>query len=408
MSLDSCVAFAMEHNCGILLQRNAERISQAGLLESKMELLPTLNLYLNQYYNWGRSVDMQELVIVRNRLTRQTSGSIGASFTIFDGLASINGIFRQRQLAAAAHSDLQQAMLDVKADIAATYLSNILARLSLQGLTRSLENAERQAEIVAVQADCGARDRSDCLEMAARIADIRSQIESARSEDAVTLQQLKSYMGCSESFRTDTCITGLVLRQQDLSDYEAARPTPPGVLAARSRLKAAEYGVKAAIGAMMPTLSVSASYGTYYSDASPDLFREQLDGNRNPSVSLSMVVPIFNGGKTSGAMARARAELQENEIRLRQEQEQADLYLNRITGECLSLREQLRCSLAKRELCRERARQASQRHEAGTLTTSEWIDASQADSQAECEYLRCLCKYLFQLKLLEYYGDGCR
>ena len=406
-SLDHCVEYAMEHNCGILLQRNAEDVCRAELLQSKMNLLPTLNVYLNQYYNWGRSVDMQELVIVRNRLTLQTSGSIGASFTIFDGLAGVNTVLRNKYLASASQYDVQQAMLDVKTDITSAYLSNILARLSRQRLEKSLGHISQQAERLSLQVDCGARDRSELLEMEARIADVKAQIANAECDGAVAMQQLKSIMGCTDAFVTDTCITP-ELSGRDLMADCITDLTPPGAEALRSRIKAAGYGVKAARGAIMPSLSVSAAYGTYYSDASADPFRDQIDGNRNPSVSLNLVVPILNGGKAAAASTRAKAELRENELRLEQALEQASLYQSRLSEECISLREQVNSCRVRCGYCLQRLLEATARHDAGALSTSEWIDAQDAHTGAECDYVQCLCKYLFQLKLIEFYKDGCR
>ena len=123
--LDSCIDYALCHNSSILLAETQKRRCQIDLMQSKMSLLPTLHLYVNQYYNWGRSVDMQELVIVRNRLTRQTSASVGASFSIFDGFATLSTIAANRALAAAAANEAAQTALEVRptspAPISQTY-----------------------------------------------------------------------------------------------------------------------------------------------------------------------------------------------------------------------------------------------------------------------------------------------
>ena len=313
--LDSCVDYALTHSSSILLQRCAQRASQASLEQSRMELLPTLNIYVNQYYNWGRSVDMQELVIVRNRLTLQTSGSIGAQFLIFDGFTRLSAIARDKYLADAAAGEVRQAMLEAKAGITAAYLGNILARLSEARLLESLKLIDDQAERVSAQIKCGARDRSDLLEIEARKADIISQIAAARSEEAIRMEELRSLMGCTESFCTDTCLKA-ISEIRDNPGESALGLEPPSISALQSRLNAAECALKAAKGALMPTLSVSAAYGTYYSDASPDKFGEQIDGNRNPSISLSMVIPLMNSGKTAGAIAGANAEVESSRIRL--------------------------------------------------------------------------------------------
>lgn len=405
--LDSCVGYALEHSSAILLQRCAERASRASLEQSKLELLPTLNIYVNQYYNWGRSVDMQELVIVRNRLTLQTSGSIGAQFLIFDGFTRLSAIARNKYLTEAAAGDVQQAMLDAKAGITAAYLGNILARLSGNKLQESLSLIDGQRERVFAQIKCGLRDRSDLLEIEARKADILSQIAAARSEEAIRMEELRSLMGCTDLFCTDTCLKAISQIRDNPAD-PCPELMPPSVSAQQGRLKAAECALREARGALMPTLSVSAAYGTYYSDASPDSFSEQLDGNRNPSISLNLVIPLLNLGKTAGAIAGAKAEVESSRLRLQQAREQACLYGERLRSECLSLQGQVEASEARCRFCRERLREATERHEAGSLSTSDWLEASREGSQAECDFVQCLCKYLFQLKLIDYYRDGCR
>lgn len=406
-SLDSCVEYALSHNCDILLGKSAAARSREDLRQSKLDLLPSLNLYVNQYYNWGRSVDMQELVIVRNRLTRQTSGSVGASLPLFDGLQRINTIAMNRHRAAAAAQNVKQKTLDVKTDIAGAYLAEILARLTAARLEQSLENADAQLEIVRHKYNGGAAKRSDCLEMEAHKADIQGRLAAALSEQNTQMEQLCALMGCDENFCTDTCIEAAIIPPPERV-WEELDVTVPSVAEAESSVAAAKSALRVAKGALLPSLTLSAAYGTYYSDASPDPFKEQLDGNRNPSVSLSLAVPVFDGGRSMLQVEKCRSEVKESSIRLEQARQQAELYRIRIKEEAATLYAQLAASISKRDFCRERLRELTAAHRSGAATTSEWIDASEASAQAECECAQCQCKYIFQLKMIEYYRDGCR
>ena len=406
-SLDSCVEYALQHNCTILLQDVEARKSRANLVQSELALLPTLNLYLNQYYNWGRSVDMQELVIVRNRLTLQTSGSVGASFLIFDGFAGINTIEMRRHLVRAADGNLRQTALEVKADIARAYLANVLAKLSRRQLEQSLENVQGQASRAATQRHLGAAGKSDCLELEAKAADILSRIVSARSEESAQMEQLRTLLGGDVSFETDTCVTACDITDP-YPEWAFQALTPPGVLAAESELAAARSALRAARGALLPTITVNAAYGTYYSDAGGDSFKDQIDGNRNPSVSLSMVLPLFNGGKVANAISLTRNDLEAAEIKLRGARQDAAIYQNQLWGQCETLLSQTRAAQARLDLLRERMQIASEEYALGAISTSEWIDASEELLQGGCEYAQTLCKYLFQLKIMEFYIDECR
>ena len=406
-SLDECVVYALQHNCEVLLQKIGEAKSRQKAALSKLELLPTLSFHANQYYNWGRSVDMQELVIVKNRLTRQTSASIGASLSLFDGFATINTITMNRCLAEAASQAVRQTEFEVKAEVARAYLANILAKLTRERLKDSYEKICLQMERLESAVAAGATKTSDLMEMEAKAADVRSQIASAESEERSRMQQLKNLMACNDLFDT-----GLEAENQSEAvapvTFEDGDLTPPDVYAARSEAKAAAMALKVARGALFPSLTLSAGYGTYYSDAAGAPFMEQLDGNRNPSVSLTLAIPLFDSGRRLTAIAGAKADKRLSEVKLRQASEKAALYKADMLEEYHLLLQQCEICRQKCQLQHKRMAVATAEYELGAMTTSQWIDAGEALAESECEMVQYMCKYLFQVKIMEYYRDGCR
>ena len=405
-SLERCIDYAMTHGSGILLAEAGVRSSREQLLCSELDLLPTLNLYVNQYFNWGRSVDMQELVIVRNRLTQQTSGSVGASFSLFDGFARINTVAANRALVAAARGDAALAAVQLKADITRAYLAATLARITADRLTESHLSIVKQATRVRREVDSGTREKSDLLELEAKAADLAVRMAEASGEQEFQMVQLYTLMGCGECIEIDTDLAQSCPQPRDCTPPETAPQI--ATAAGRSRVRAAEYALKAARGAMLPSVSLSAAYGTYYSDASGESFTAQIDGNRNPSVSLSLAIPIFNGGAQLAAIARARADLEAERLRLRQAEEKAYSEFLQICQQAATLRCQERSCRIRCELCRERFNSSSARYEQGAISTSDYLEACEDLAQSECELAQCRCKYLFQLKIIDYYRDGCQ
>ena len=411
-TLDSCFAWADTHNTSILIAATDVRKSRLQLLQSKAELLPTLQLYVNQYYNWGRSVDMQELVIVKNRLTRQTSASVGASFSIFDGFARLNTIAANRAMAASAASCAAQTALEVKADIARAYLGNILSRLTVQRLAESHDAVCRQLAQTRELAECGQRNGGDILALEAKAADILSQIAEAESGGVEQMLQLHALTGYSEPFETDIAMaTGTLPDIDDAllqfptveADYQ---PITPAVEAARQSAESARYALKAAKGALLPTLSLSAGYGTYYSDAGGATFKEQIDGNRNPSLSLNLAVPIFDCGRGLAAVARAQEDLAAQRLKLRQAEEQAQQQWQQMHLQYLTLTRQENSLRVKAAFCQEKLRCAGKEYELGAISSQQWIEACEDYSQSECELAQCRCKYIFQLIIMKLYYDG--
>lgn len=403
-SLDSCVRYAMEHNRDLLIKQVALQRSKSELLSAKLALLPTVELYVNQYYNWGRSVDMQELVIVRNRLTRQTSGSVGASFYIFDGFTRLNTIQMRRHLKYAAYSELCAQEIEASVQIASRYMGCLVGRLTRERLEQSLELVRRQREFVSLEIAGGTRKRSDSLEIVSREGEILSRIAAAAAQESEQMEQLCLLLGTGEAFGI-VCDTLACTEDIPLPDAPGRQPAAE---AAMSRVNAARYSLKAARGAFLPKLTLSAAYGTYYSDASDIASRKQLEGNRNPSLTLNLSIPIFDGGSAAAALCVARSELRESELLVDRKRAEAAAYESSLLREARLLRTQMLSARVKTAYMEELLREATAEYSAGSLSSAEWLEKQAALQSAGCEYAEALCKFIFQKKIIEYYYDGCK
>jgi outer membrane protein TolC len=86
-SLERCIEYAKEHN--LQVQQNQLSVQQAQriiFLQSKLDFLPSVDGSASHNMSWGRSVNMQTLEIIQNKLSQSSSFSASASETIFSGL----------------------------------------------------------------------------------------------------------------------------------------------------------------------------------------------------------------------------------------------------------------------------------------------------------------------------------
>ena len=93
--LERCIQYALEHNLDLRAKQLDVAARQTELTQKRLAWLPQISAQLAHDWNWGRSVDMQELVIVRNALTQATGASVGASIPVFSG-----GLLTHQHLAA--------------------------------------------------------------------------------------------------------------------------------------------------------------------------------------------------------------------------------------------------------------------------------------------------------------------
>ena len=75
-TLERCIQYGMEHNTGLQEQAVETALRKAVLREKTAAHFPQVSATIAQDWNWGRSVDMQELVIIHNKLTPATGASL--------------------------------------------------------------------------------------------------------------------------------------------------------------------------------------------------------------------------------------------------------------------------------------------------------------------------------------------
>ena len=91
-TLERCIEYAWSNNLSIKQQNIEVSRSEAQLLQDKLDFAPSLNVSFGHNLNWGRSVDLQNLEIIHNKLSQSTSASANASIYLLDGLSKLYGL----------------------------------------------------------------------------------------------------------------------------------------------------------------------------------------------------------------------------------------------------------------------------------------------------------------------------
>ena len=96
----------------------------------------------------------------------------------------------------------------------------------------------------------------------------------------------------------------------------------PALAAQKTRLAAAEQNIQTARAGHLPSLNASASYGYNRNDVTIEQLgrKASTDGwSRNPSIGLTLSVPIFSGGATQSQVRQAIAQRDVSEQQLEQQ-----------------------------------------------------------------------------------------
>ena len=90
-SLEDCVNYALTNNVDIKQQMLSIEMSEADLLQSKLDILPDFNGYVSHGYNWGRTIDRFSNEFATSRV-RSNNLYLSSSVVLFNGLQKFNYI----------------------------------------------------------------------------------------------------------------------------------------------------------------------------------------------------------------------------------------------------------------------------------------------------------------------------
>ena len=409
-SLERCIEYALKHNIELHRQENFIHSKQTELLRRSAALMPRLNLSVGQEWNWGRSVDMQELVIIRNKVTQATALSASASLDLFTGFSrEFERLAAKKSLEAARQDALQQEER-LKIEVTRAYLELMLKRQMMLYAKENYNTMQKQRERTAQLVEAGSHPMSALHEMEAQLAADKSSMveaECATRDASLALMHLMN-LPYDKDFEAGDAFGEEVIREKvhvftpsRIDDYVFRDPR---MTAAKMRLTEQRHLLSAAKGAFLPTLRVTAAYATYYSSSSDEAFRKQLDENRNPSVGLSIVIPVFNGLQSVAGLRDGKDGVRAASLEVEA--------INKVIAE------EIRSCIIESENCRQKFLSSEEtlramknllditeaKYEFGATTALDYLMARNNLFKATSEYLRAKWQYLFQIKLLEHYS----
>lgn len=313
-TLEDCIRRGLSEDARMKAGEESACSERRTLERLPLEAIPSVSLTAANDLNWGRSVDMQELQIIDNRLSSYTSFAAGASLSLNDAIGAFTLRRRTQQLnveKAVLSSDRIGESLTI--DIIKAYLQLLMATQVRRKAQLSYEDIVRRRERTETEVRAGMQPESAIYEMEAQVQAEKASLVGAGNDLGRSLARLRSLMNlpAGEDLSILPPPEDSIAPPEDIpSEDEIER-----IADCRPQLQLAlkDIGLSKAQSAevryaMLPRLNVSAGYGSYHSNSLDTPWKEQLRTNRNPSMSFSLSVPLFDGGRSVTSAAKARAE----------------------------------------------------------------------------------------------------
>jgi len=407
ITFEEAVDIGLQRNLGLLLTANLRGLDDASVSDALWRFLPDLRLSVSG----SRSFEKTQTESGGTSWTTGTSLSTGisAGVTLFDGFANTSSLREARFEQAAGNLDYARARQTVVFQVITDYLALIEATEQERVRRENLTAQEEQIARVRALVEEGERPINELYQQEANVAEAKLALVEARRTLELSRVDLVQTLHLDPLEEIDFIIPSAdALDPGDATEtfaalVETAILARADLAAEMERLSASGERVTQAKSGRWPTLSLSGSFASRYSDAVDGDFFAQLDDRQSAGVGLSLSFPLFDRMQTRNAMHRAEINLENAEIALDQLRQDVALQIRRAVLDRDAARESLSTALTRVAAAREALSYTNERYLAGASTLFE-VTLARADLvSAESGEVNARYRLLWQNHLVEYY-----
>ena len=440
-SLQKCVEYALENNIQIKQSALNTQYSENLLEQSKSDIYPNLNANVGYGISLGRALDQTTYEFTQDQTVQSLNPQISSSVTLFRGLIQKNTIEQNKFNYQASLEQLQKLKNDVSLNIAGQYLQILFNEEILAVAKEQLEVTNIQVERTEALVDAGSVARGTLLEIEAQKAADELAVINAENNLAIsylTLSQLLE-LDSVEGFKiiipeiTDISEEVLLLSVNDI--FKDALEILPQIKYAEYNKLSSEVGMEIAKGSRLPSLSLTASYGSAYSDIRQSVtgfndvtvpigqtisgedvvatttvpeygtyaISDQLSDNASTRLFLNLNIPIFNNFQVKNNISNAKLNIQNNELEVENQKNLLYKEIQQAYTDAVAGLKRFRASETALESMQESCKYTREKYEVGLVNAVEFNIAQSQLIQTQSELLQAKYDFIFKTSILNFY-----
>ncbi|MFZ1255363.1 MAG: TolC family protein [Saprospiraceae bacterium] len=445
-SLASCIDHAIKNNVSLQQTKLTVDLAAINVVESKHKRLPDLGGSLGGGINFGRGIDPTTNSFTTENIV-YTNYSLSSGVVLFQAGFVRNSIKQTKLDYQASEKELQQAQNDLGLAIATYYLNVLLSQERLDIASKTVESVKLQLVQIQKLIQNGMKPEADAIEIKSQLA--RAEQSFVVAENSLNL----AWLSLKQAMRLDPA--GIIslekLTQEQLNSiqlnsytyetlYENASKTLPGLIASKIRLKSAIVGEKLARAIYFPSIYLSGSIGSRFSNAAirpaeyalskvlvPGVFIDgnpakfdqeyllvkstevvpfatQFDQFLGYGAGLTINIPIYKNYATKANVQRAKLTTKQNELRVQIEEENLNQNIYQAIANVSAARKEFEASQKAYDASKSSYEKTQKRFDIGAANTFE-LNQTQTNMQ-NAETALIISKYdlVFKQKVLDYYA----
>ena len=444
-SLQECMDYAYRNNLNI--QRSETDISNNEVLlrQSQLSRLPNANISLLNSWRWGRSIDPTTNLFINNRIN--SNGFTGsAGVVLYNGNQQVNSIRQNKKALESSYYGMIKTRNDVGLDVVATYLNVIFARELLANARLQLNTTAAQLDQTKKLVEAGALPVTNLYDIQAQLASNEVEVINRENDVELAILQIKQLLMIPATEAFDVLTPAIeaddihMMAMNSEQIYQQALGIQPEIRGVDLNVESAEFGLRVAKGARIPTLTLGGQAFTNYSDQNRDFDIEsstvvrrigflesdptqfvaaeipitarvlrdipmatQWKNNRSWSLGFNLAIPIFNGYQVQTNVQRAHIQKELADIQAKETRNQLRQVIERAYNDARAASKVYEAAGKQVEALEESFRANDRSYNLGA---SRFIDYQVVQNnlfRARSDLSRAKYDYIFRVKVLDFY-----
>jgi outer membrane protein len=325
-SLTKCMDMALQNNIEIKIRQLQIKRTQKSQNSVLNRMLPVVNFYGEQGYNFGSSIDPSTNGRVSSNI-QNDNFNLNARTNLIDFSAFANAK-KDKINIELAKAEKEVIENEYKLQLLESYYQALytqeLLKIQKEQLKQAVFNLDRVTKEVAI----GSKPQSDLYDMQLSFSEEENRNLETEQQYGIKKTQLFQLMNVTD-VATDEVVLEPYLNGKTTEDLENGLYNPKIKLAElnhQSSLKS--IGLERASN--LPTLSAYYGFSTFYYktlnqvNANTDNFRNQLEDNKSQQVGMQLNVPVFNGFRNNKKIDASKIESEKAKLAIEQEKQQLD------------------------------------------------------------------------------------
>ncbi len=409
-TLEQCIRYAYDNNISLKQEELKVTNAENNLLQSKVNLFPTINASSGYSSAKGRVWDSNTAGFVEGSAVQSLSGSISSAVTIFNVLQQKNTLDRNRFALMSGIQNVEKLKNDLSINITLYYLQIIHAEEQLAVAEDQLATTNLQVDRTKALVDAGSVPEGDLFEIQSQAAREELQVVTARNTldlaklnlaQLLDLETMKDFHVTVPDF-SNIGVSEAATSVDDI--FATAEDILPQVKAAEYDLAWAGKSLALARGGRSPVLSLSAGANTAYSNNWDLQLWDQLSQNYSINFGANLRIPIFNGWQVNTRIKNAKLDVRNYQYQLQLTKNTLYKEIQQAHADAVAALKKYLSSAKAVASMEEAFRYAEQRYEVGMVNFVDYSTNKTRLTAAQSEMLQAKFEYIFKTKVLDFYS----